>query len=413
MELTKKEEISEQGVKIYSVGEITSYIRNLMLNDKTLQDIWIKGEISNFKHHNGKHMYFSLKDEDSIIECAMFQNVNQNLNFMPENGTKVIIRGQIDVYKPRGKYELIVSEIHLEGQGEMYLKFLQLKIRLEKEGLFKEDHKRPIPKYPKVIGIVTSLEGAVIHDITNIIKKRYPHVKIIVYPSFVQGDEAKHMITKGIETLNKLAIDVIVIARGGGSFEELWPFNEEVVARAIYTSKIPIVSAVGHESDFTIADFVADKRASTPSAAAEMIVPNKEDILISFKDMERNLYNRVKDILENRKQIINQIINRPLFKKPYILINESKQKLDEKTTQLKYKFTNKNEILKNQIKSANERLNALSPYSVLNRGYSITMRKDEIVSSIKNINEGDIISTIVKDGEIESKVKNKNERKNV
>ena len=399
--------------KIYSVDEITTYIKNLIENNKTLQNIWVKGEISNFRHSNNTHMYFSLKDENSIIDCAMFQRANQNLEFMPEDGMKVIIRGYIDIYKPKGRYQIIVEEMYLAGKGELYIKFLQLKAKLEKEGLFREEHKKPIPKYPKIIGIVTSLQGAVIHDIIKIIRRRYPHVGIIIYPSLVQGDEAKYTIVRGIEILNNLNVDVIIIARGGGSFEELWSFNEEIVVRAIYDSKIPVVSAIGHETDFTIADFVADRRAPTPSAAAEIVVPDKQEILSLFIHLERRLCQQTHKILEIKKQIISYIITRPIFKRPHTIVNEYKQILDEKTIQLKQIVINKTEILKRELKGFDGKLNALNPCAILERGYSITMKKDKIISSIKDIKLGDIISTIVKDGKIDSKIKGKNERKNI
>ncbi len=414
-EAAGKEEATnrKEGNKIYSVNEVTSYINNLMLNDNNLRDIWVKGEISNFKHHNGIHMYFSLKDDASLIECAMFQDSNRNLNFKPEDGIKVIVRGHLEVYKPRGKYELIVSEIHLEGKGELYFKFLQLKEKLQKEGLFDEKHKKHLPKYPETIGVVTSLSGAVIHDIAKIIKRRYPHVKIIIYPSYVQGNEAKVTLTRGIEVLNSLLVDVIILARGGGSFEELWPFNEEIVARTIYTSVVPVISAIGHESDFTISDFVADKRASTPSAAAEMVVPNEEEIINSINNSEKNIYNGIKNILNKRKSEINQIISRPIFRKPQILIELHKQNLDENTIELKREFTNKIELQKNELLNYDGKLKALSPFSVLNRGYSITMKNDNILSSITNINKEEVITTIVKDGGIKSKVQSKDERKDI
>lgn len=397
--------------KIYSVDEITTCIKNLLEQNKTLQNIWVKGEISNFKHSNNTHMYFSLKDENSIIDCAMFQRANQNLEFIPEDGMKVIVRGAIDVYKPRGRYQIIAEEMYLEGKGELYIKFLQLKTKLEKEELFKEEHKKPIPKYPKVIGIVTSLQSAVIHDIIKVIKRRYPYVKIIIYSSLVQGDEAKYSIVKGIETLNQINVDVIIIARGGGSFEELWTFNEEIVARAIYDSKIPIISAIGHETDFTIADFVADKRAPTPSAAAEIVVPDKIEIFNNLITLKNRLHKHMINIIEYYKQQIYYISNNKIFRKPFYLIDEHKQNLDEKTIQFKQIIINKIEILKMELKGFDGKLNALNPYAVLDRGYSITIKKDKIISSIKNINEGDVISTIIKDGKIDSKVKNKNERK--
>jgi len=261
--MTEEEAESKLQIKIYSVDEIATYIKSLIEQDKCLQHIWVTGEISNFRCSNKGHIYFSLKDEKSIIDCAMFQRAAQHLVFTPQDGMKVIVEGYVDVYKPRGSYQIIIEEMKLTGQGELYIKYLQLKAKLEKEGLFRNEHKKPIPKYPKTIGIVTSLEGSVIHDIIKVTKRRYPHVKIIIFPSLVQGNEAKHTIVRGIEILNKINVDIIIVARGGGSFEDLWSFNEEIVARATYNSKIPIVSAIGHETDFTIIDFVADKRAPT------------------------------------------------------------------------------------------------------------------------------------------------------
>lgn len=396
--------------KIYSVDEITTCLKNLIEQDKTLQDIWVEGEISNFRHSNKTHMYFSLKDENSIIGCAMFQGANQNLEFTPEDGMKVIIKGSIDVYKPRGIYQIIVEKMHLTGKGELYIKFLQLKAKLEKEGLFKDEYKKPLPKYPKNIGVITSLEGAVIRDIIKVVKRRYPHIKLTIFPSLVQGNEAKYSIVKGIKILNQFCVDIIIIARGGGSFEDLWPFNEEIVARAVYDSRIPIISAIGHETDVTIIDFVADKRAPTPSAAAGLVVPDEAEIFNNLANLGDKLCRCLTKIIESRKQQIYYLINRPIFKRPLSLIEESKQIIDEKGIQIKQITINKIEILKREIKGFEGKLNALSPYSILNRGYSITIKDGKIVSSIKNINYGDIISTIVKDGEINSKIQNKNER---
>ena len=394
--------------KIYSVDEITTYIKNLLEQDKTLQNIWIKGEISNFKHSNKTHMYFSLKDENSIIECAMFKRANQNLEFMPEDGMKVMVKGNIDVYKLRGKYQIIIEEMHLAGKGELYLKFMQLKSKLEKEGLFKEEHKKPIQKYPKNIGVVTSLEGAVIRDIIKVIKRRYPHLKIMIYPSLVQGNEAKYTIVRGIEVLNNLNVDVIIVARGGGSFEELWSFNEEIVARAIYNSKIPVISAIGHETDFTIADFVADKRAPTPSAAAEIVVPDEKEIFKLFEQLENRVIRQINRMMDSKKQDIKNLASRPLFKKPYMIIDAYEQRIDEESIKIKQLIIAKFEVLRKEIKGVDRHLNALNPYAILKRGYSITLKKDKILTSVKNINAGDVISTIIRDGKINSKVQNKN-----
>lgn len=372
--------------KIKSVYEITNHIKGIVESDKTLQNILVKGEISNFKLHGNGYTYFTLKDEKSEINCVIF---NQEFDFEPADGVKVVVRGNIGTW--RSSYQIIIEEIHLEGKGELYFKFLQLKEKLQKEGLFDKKYKRPIPNYPKTIGIITSLEGAVIKDIIKIIKNKYPHVKLLIYPSLVQGDGAKDSISKGIVILNSLPIDTIILARGGGSFEDLFSFNEEIVARAIFNSKIPIISAIGHEADVTIADLVADMRASTPTAAAEMVVPSEETILKFLSDGETSIISWIKGLLTRNYQSITELSNRKIFRKPQSILETYNQ----------------------EYQIVEHRLNDLNPYSVLNRGYSITMNEDQIVSSITNINDGDILSTIVKDGTIDSKVKSKNEKRKV
>jgi len=399
------------GTKIYSVNEITTHIKDLIMHDRILQKIWVKGEISNFRHSNNVHMYFSLKDEESIIGCAMFRGVNQKLGFTPQDGMKVMICGHVDVYKPQGKYQIIIEEMHLEGEGELYLKFLQLKSKLEKEGFFKPEHKKPLPEYPQIIGVVTSPQGSVIQDIIKVIKRRYPHINLIIYPSLVQGDEAKYTIVKGIEVLNKLNVDVIIIARGGGSFEDLWPFNEEIVAKEVYNSNVPIVSAIGYQTDVMIIDFVADKSAPTPSAAAELVVPNEEEIINNLSVLKNRLGRSFIKVIEFYRHQIHNIINRPLLKKPFRLIESYMQFLDETSKNLKERGIDKIGIIKSELRLLDGKLNALNPYAVLKRGYSITMKNDKVVSSVKNIKVGDILSTIIKDGEIKSKIENKNDRK--
>ena len=398
-------------VKIYSVDEVTTHIKNLIEENKILQNIWVSGEISNFIHHARRHMYLTLKDENSIIKCAMFYGSNIKLKFKPKEGMKVLVRGRIEIYKKKGDYQIIIEEMQLAGEGELYLKFLQLKEKLEKEGLFKEVHKKSILKFPKSIGVITSLEGAAIRDIIKTIKRRYPHVKITIYPSLVQGDRAKETLVRGIRTLNQLYVEVIIIARGGGSFEDLGPFNEEIVAREIFKSKVPIITGVGHETDFTIADFVADKRAHTPSAAAELVVPDKMEVLNNLSNLRDRLCEEVIGVLTYYRQQINLAMSRPIFKRPFSLIEEHKQTLDERTIQIKQVSINKIKILKSELNGLDGKLNALSPYSILDRGYSITTKQEKIISSIKDINSGDVIFTVVKDGKIDSEVKKKNEGK--
>ena len=393
--------------KVYSVDEITTYIKSFLENNETLQNIQIKGEISNFTHHNGKHMYFDLKDNQAIICCVMFWNSNNKLNFKPEDGAEVIVKGHIDVYKKKGNYQIIVEEMQLAGKGALYAQFIKLKEKLEKEGLFKEKFKKPIPKIPKVVGVVASLEGAAVKDIIKTISRRFPHINLIVYPSLVQGSEAKYQIERGIQILNQLKVDVIIIARGGGSFEDLWSFNEESVARAIFKSKIPIITGIGHEIDFTIADFVADKRGHTPSDAAELAVPNIIEIKSILLNLKRRLIRdliRIKDIY---KQRLVQIKARPIFRRPNILIEQYIQIIDEKENYIVKVFMNKNELIRRDIIGLKERLIALSPEAILGRGYSITMKESIIIKSIKDIKDKDIISTTLSDGKLKSIVKQK------
>ena len=395
---------SEKDVKIYSVDEITTHIKNLLEKNNLLQNVRVRGEISNFLHHNSGHMYFDLKDENSIIRCVFFRNVNNQLKFKPEDGAEVIVNGQIDVYKKRGTYGIIVKEMELAGEGTLFKQFLKLKEKLEKEGLFKEKFKKPIPQIPRKIGIVTSLEGAAVRDIIKTIKKRFPHVTLIIYPSLVQGDEAKYQIVRGIEVLNQLNLDIIIVARGGGSFEDLWSFNEETVARAIFKSKIPIITGIGHEIDFTIADFVADKRAHTPSAAAELAVPNILEINNILSNFKKLLYKDLRKIRENYTQRIKSIKERSVFKRPHILIEQYLQIIDGEKEQIIKIFMNENEIFKKDLEIFKEKINAFNPKAILKRGYSITMFGTEIIKSVKTIKSNDIILTVLGDGELKSKI---------
>jgi exodeoxyribonuclease VII large subunit len=266
--------------KILSIGKLTDYIKQRLENDTNLINIWVRGEISNCTLHSSGHLYFTLKDETSQINCAMFKNNFSSLKFEPKQGMKILVLSSIGVYKQRGNYQLIVSEMHPDGLGILHQKFLQLKEKLEKEGLFSKEHKKAIPKFPKTIGIITSPTGAVIRDLIINLTRRFPNIHIKVAPTLVQGADAASSIVKSVELFNKMeGIDVIILGRGGGSLEDLWCFNEEIVARAIFKSKIPTISAVGHETDFTIADFVADYRAPTPSTASEIAVPDKNALL--------------------------------------------------------------------------------------------------------------------------------------
>ena len=306
-----QKEIQETTTKIFSVYELTLYIKNKLETDNKLNNILVRGEVSNLVHSSSGHIYFSLKDEKSQIRCILFRNSN-NLKFKLEHGLKIIVKGKINLYEIKGEYSLIIDEIQPDGLGALHLAFLQLKRKLEEEGLFKKEYKKPIPKFPRNIAIITSETGSVIKDVINITKRRYPLVSLKIIPTLVQGEEAARSIVNSIVRANTLEIDLIILARGGGSLEDLWPFNEEIVARAIFNSKIPIVSAIGHETDFTISDFTADLRAPTPSSAIEILLPDVEEIKKFINMLNKRSINSIINILNIQKTELNQIKNRQI-----------------------------------------------------------------------------------------------------
>ena len=384
-----------------SVTEVNRYIKDKVATDEFLNNVFIKGEISNFKHHYTGHMYFTLKDENSLIKCIMFKSSTATLKFMPQNGTKVVAYGSIAVYEKEGTYQLYCKSMKEDGVGDLYTKYEELKRKLTLEGLFDEKHKRKIPFMPKVIGVLTSNTGAVIRDIINVSTRRNPNVYIRLYPVAVQGEGAGEKIATGIKFMNqeKLA-DVLIVARGGGSIEDLWPFNEEVVARAIYESEIPVISAVGHETDYTIADFVADLRAPTPSVAAELVVTNIEDLENTI-----NLYkNRLRIALRKKTELMRlrfeKCMNSRIYKDPYHIINDYYLFIDRKIKSIENNSVQKLKDAKINATKVITKLDTLSPLKTLARGYSIIAdENDNVISSIKNIKEGDIINLRFKDGE--------------
>ena len=306
-----------------SVTELNEYIKNKISDDEFLNNVLVKGEISNFKHHYTGHMYFTIKDENSLIKCIMFKTYTSNLNFVPKDGMKVIVFGTVSVYERDGVYQIYCKDMKNDGMGDLYTKYNELKVKLEKEGLFDKKYKKEIPLMPKIVGVLTSQTGSVIRDIINVSTRRNPNVNIKLLPIPVQGEGAGEKIAKAIKIMNDKKIsDVIIIARGGGSIEDLWPFNEEVVARAIFNSKIPVISAVGHETDFTISDFVADLRAPTPSAAAELAVPEIKEI----KNIINNYQNRYKQALKRKLELMKlkyeKIMQKRVFKDPIYMVND-------------------------------------------------------------------------------------------
>lgn len=397
--------------KIYTVSKITKYIKNLFENDYNLQDIWILGEISNFKLHSSGHMYFVLKDQESQIKGVMFKGNNLSLRFMPQDGMKVKVRGDISVYERRGEYQLYVKEIVEAGKGELYLAFERLKEKLKAEGLFSEEFKKKLPLIPKNIAVITSPTGAAIRDVITVSLRRFPNLSILVVPSLVQGTLAAQEIAKKIDFLNKHFnnLDFIIISRGGGSLEELWAFNEEILARSIYNSKIPIVSAIGHETDFTISDFVADLRCPTPSAAAEMTIPDKSSLINNINLLNSKLNKAIKRNLELKVENVNSINKSIQYQGPENKINQYYQYIDEFSVRIKLRIKHQIELYEEKIKKDKQRLDSLSPGAVIERGYSICRKipGKEIIKRLNQVEIGNEIEVIISDGKMLGKVDKK------
>ncbi len=415
--------------KYLTVGALTRYIKYKIDSDEHLKTVFLKGEISNFKLHSAGHMYFSIKDETSKINAIMFSRDAKNITFEPQEGTKVLVMGRISVYEPTGNYQIYVSEMLEDGVGNLYVAFEKLKEKLSKEGLFDEKYKKPIPKIPKKIGIITAPTGAAIKDILSTIKRRFPICETILFPSLVQGEYAKEDIVKNLKIANTYDLDVIILGRGGGSIEDLWPFNEEIVAREIFASRIPIISAVGHEVDFTIADFVADLRAPTPTGAAEMAVPNMIDIENHIKQLSIRLNENISKKINIHKLLLEKCRDSFILKNPMIMIDNKKLKLEEskenanrilkqlldnnkiKLDKIKsnYILNNPNTLYKDSIIKLNnliEKLELINPLGVLKRGYSLTKQENIVISSIKNIDKTKPLIVKMQDGEIETTIKN-------
>lgn len=379
-----------------------------MNGDEYLNNVLVKGEISNFKHHYTGHLYFTLKDENSLIKCVMFKSYSENIKFEPKDGMKVIVFGTVSVFERDGVYQIYCKQMDEDGLGDLYLQYQKLKEKLEKEGLFNEKHKKKIPFMPNTIGVLTASTGAVIRDIINVSTRRNPNVHIRLLPVPVQGSGAAEKIARAIEIMNeKKLADVLIIGRGGGSLEDLWPFNEEVVARAIYDSTIPIVSAVGHETDFTIADFVADLRAPTPSAAAELVVVDIEDLKYDLSLKERRLKNALKSKTQVMRLRFEKCMNSRVYKEPLQRVNEGYLLVDKYAKMLENSIIKKLKDYKLVIAKNVSKLDALSPLKTLTRGYSITTLKDsrKIVRSVNDIKSGDLLEIKVEDGKIEAVAK--------
>ena len=387
-----------------TVSELNKYIKNKVDEDEYLNNVYVKGEISNFKHHYTGHMYFTLKDEKSLIKCVMFKSSTSTLKFVPKDGMKVLVFGTLAVYEAGGVYQIYCKAMQEDGIGDLYKQYEELKNKLEKEGLFRSEHKKKIPLMPKTIGVLTSQTGAVIRDIINVSTRRNPNVHIKLYPVPVQGMGAAEKIVEAIKIVNEQKnVDVIILARGGGSIEDLWPFNEEILARAIYESQIPIISAVGHETDFTIADFVADLRAPTPSAAAELAQADIYEIKRKIESYKDRYKQSLKKKIELMRLKYEKIMASRVFTDPLKKINENYLNIDMKMKSMQTAI--QNILNENKVKTKNYilKLDALSPLKTLARGYSITEHNGKILKSIKQVKENDEIGIRLEDGKIFAK----------
>ena len=388
-----------------TVSDLNLYIKEKIAGDEALNAVVVKGEISNFKNHYTGHLYFTLKDEKSLIKCIMFKSYAERLNFVPKDGMKVMVFGSVSVFERDGIYQIYVKAMKQDGVGDLYEAYEKLKADLEKEGLFDESHKKKIPLKPEVIGVLTSQTGSVIRDIINVSTRRNPNTYIRLFPVPVQGPCAAEEIAKGIKLMNeKNLADVLIVGRGGGSLEDLWPFNEEIVARAIYNSKIPIISAVGHETDFCIADFVADLRAPTPSAAAELANPD----IFELKDKINVFKQRSRLALKKKIEVMNlryeKVMASHVFKDPFKKINEYSVELDKFVRSLEISIKNKHSEQKSKFAEKVAKLDTLSPLKTLSRGYSITEKQGKIVASKKDLKKDDEVEIKFFDGTKQAKI---------
>lgn len=391
-------------IRVLEVSEVNEYIKKVFLDDPILNSVKVRGEISNFKIHSSGHVYLTLKDNKSKIRCMIYRS-DYNKDLELDNGSKIVADGYISNYVSDGSYQLYMKNVSLEGVGNLYLDFLKLKKKLDKEGLFSNYYKKPIPRFPKSIGVLTSETGAVIRDIINVVSRRYPKVAIKLYPALVQGKDSVSSLIAGINFFNlEYPVDTIIIGRGGGSLEELWSFNDEDLARAIFASSIPVISAVGHETDFTICDFVSDERAPTPSAAAEIATPNLADLLreqdLMAKRMTNSINNRL--ILERHRlrssmDRFSQYADRYMLGDRYIALDMILDKIDSSFT----KYIQKK---REEMNLYGAKMSGLNPFSVFDRGYSIAEKEGRIVSTIRDIDQGDKLKINLKDGKLDCQV---------
>lgn len=399
----------EPRAPVYTVSEVTRFIKNTLEAEAFFQNIWLKGETSNLRQPQSLHIYFTLKDEFTQIECVCFRDTAQSVPFKIENGMSVLVRGNVTVYEKAGKYQVIVREVQAEGIGSLYLAFEQLKEKLKAEGLFSEERKKPLPQFPKKIAVITSPTGAAIRDVLTTLHKRWPLAPVVLVPAVVQGDGAAPALVKALSDASRMKnVDIILLVRGGGSLEELWPFNEESVARAIVSSRIPVVTGIGHETDFTIADFVADLRAPTPTGAAQAVVLDKNEIRRMLLNYASNLSSALASSLDQSKWKLRHLQSLRCFQKPKERMLELQQTMDDSEQRLglfiRFAFERKMQALKETA----QKLEALSPLNVLSRGYSVALRLPEkkVVYSVEKVKPEDRLQVLVSDGKINCDVVN-------
>lgn len=402
--------MAEENRRVITVSQLNEYIKAVIEGQPALRSLYVKGEISNFtNHYKTGHFYFTLKDEGSLVRCIMFKGFADKLKFVPENGMKVILHGKVSAYPRDGQYQLYADNMEPDGIGALYIAYEQLKAMLEKEGLFSPAHKKPLPKIPKRVGIITSPTGAAIRDIINVLGRRFPYAEGILYPALVQGDGAPAQLMEGVRYFNReKRADVIIIGRGGGSIEDLWAFNSEALAREIYASEIPIISAVGHETDFTICDFVADRRAPTPSAAAEIAVPEtmelKQKILNIIGRMDMLIMHNVK----SGRQRLAELSGKRVLNSPDFIVDDRRFYLMNLDARLENGMKYSVSLKKEAFARYTSKLEALNPMSVISRGYSAVFADDgTLIKSVDQVNTGDVVNFKTVDGSISAEVKGK------
>lgn len=388
---------------VYSVGQVNRYVKNMFIQDYVLRKVYVKGEVSNCKYHTSGHIYFSLKDETGVLSCVMFAGQRRGLAFRMKDGDRVVVGGAVDVYERDGRYQMYAKEITLEGAGALYERFLALKAELEEMGMFAPEYKQPIPRFIRRLGVVTAPTGAAVQDIRNISLRRNPYLQIILYPALVQGDGAADSIVKGIRMLDEAGVDTIIVGRGGGSIEDLWAFNEEKVARAIFECRTPIISAVGHEVDFTIADFVADLRAPTPSAAAELAVDDMAQVMYTLSSYQERFQRDMREKIEFQRVRLGQYQMRLKYLSPESRLRDRRQALVDFEDTLRRAMDNKLQQYRHRLGIYLERYQGLSPLAKLNQGYSFVADTDgRGITSVSQVKPGDRVEISVTDGVIQA-----------